>query len=80
MLSLIILLLVIATLTDGRTEGMIMLRYVIRFFAMIWCIRILAHVGFALLPCIIIFLILGKVVFPFLRGFFSSFSKEKDPQ
>jgi len=73
MLSLFIFILVIASLADDRNEGRRILYAAIRFFAVIWCIRILAHVGFALLPCIIIFMILGKVVFPFLRGFFSRF-------
>ena len=72
MLSLFIFILVIASLADGN-EGRRILHSVIGFFAVIWCIRILASVGFALLPCSIIFLILGKVVIPFLRGFFSRF-------
>ena len=72
MLSLFIFILVIASLADGN-EGIRILHTAVRFFAVIWCIRILASVGFALLPCIIIFLILGKVVIPFLRGFFSRF-------
>ena len=72
MLNLFILILVVATLVDDK-EGRAILRAVVRFFAVIWCIRVLAHMGFALLPCIIIFLVLGKVVLPFLRGFFSWF-------
>ena len=73
MLSLFVLILVIATLADDRNEGRRILHAAIRFFAVIWCIKILAHVGFALLPCIIMCVILGKVVFPFLSGFFSRF-------
>jgi len=73
MLSFIILILVIASLADDRNEGRKILHAVLRFFAVIWCIRILAFAGFGLIPCIIIFMVLGKVVFPFLRGFFSRF-------
>ena len=73
MLSLFIFILVLVTLADDRNDGRRILHSVIRFFAVMWCIRIMAHVGFALLPCIILFLILGNVVFPFLRGFFSRF-------
>ena len=73
MLTIFILFLVIASLADDRNEGRRILHGVIRFFAFIWCIRILAFVGFGILPCIIMFMILGKVVLPFLRGFFSRF-------
>jgi len=73
MFRFLIFFLVITTLFDDRNESRRMLRSLIQFFAVIWCIRILASVGFALLPCVIIFMIMGKVVIPFLRGFFSRF-------
>ena len=76
MLNLFILIFVIATLADDRNEGRRILYSVIRFFAVIWCIRILALVGFGVLPCIIIFMILGKTVFPFLRGFFDRLGRD----
>ncbi len=73
MFRFLIFFLVITTLFDDRNESRRMLRSLIQFFAVIWCIRILASVGFAFLPCVIIFMIMGKVVIPFLRGFFSRF-------
>ena len=73
MLTVFILILVVAALADDRNEGRRILHNAVRAFAVIWCIRILVFVGFGFLPLIIISLVLGKVVFPFLRGFFSRF-------
>ena len=73
MFGMIIFFIVLATLFDGSFASRRLLRSMISFFAIIWCIGVLFRIGFALLPCIIIFMILGKVVFPFLRGFFSRF-------
>ncbi len=73
MLSFIIFLFVFATLFDNRNETRKILYSVIWFFAVIWSIRMLAYIGFSLLPCIIVIMVMGRVVIPFLRGFFSRF-------
>ncbi len=73
MFGMIIFFIVMAVLFDGSFESRRLLRSMICFFAAMWSIGIMFRVGFALLPCIIIFMIMRKVVFPFLRGFFSRF-------
>ena len=73
MITILLFILVLATLGDDNNETRRILRSGLWFLAAFWCFRILLSVGFALLPFIIVCMILGKIVFPFLRGFFSRF-------
>jgi len=64
------------TMRKYKVENILGNKYLcagISFFAVIWCVDVMFLIGFALLPCIIIFIILGKVMLSFLRGFFSRF-------
>ena len=73
MMSLLVLFFVIACLTDSRSESRRILRGIIWFAVGMYALRFMVFAGFALIPCIILFTVIGHIVVPFLRGFFSRF-------
>ena len=76
MFRMIIFFMIIAAIFGGRRERFHisrMLMGLFTFMAVMYGLRILFWTGFALLPCIIIAVLLGTVVVPFVKGFLSSF-------
>ena len=75
MMSLLVLFFVMAVLTDKKSESRRILRGIIWFAVGMYALKFILFTGFSLLPCIILFLVVGRIVVPFLKGFFSSFEK-----
>ena len=73
MLRMIIFIALISAVTGSRREGTRIITALLTMMAVMFGLQILMFTGFAILPCIIVFALLGNVVIPFIRGFMSRF-------